>query len=412
MKSRTTSRLAWSLCAISVALSLGGAALATVVLSRGLANGHQNPLFTALVLFPITLAWVVVGALVASRRPGNRIAWVYCAIGLGLAMLGASAAYSTLAIHGSDPPLPGGRFTALASEMLFVPCVFIGPVSMFFVFPDGRFLSPRWRLVWLILIPLGLLFGGFLVAFRPGVLSGFGAVENPLGIGGDLGRVMRFLTDDAGAVEGPVAFVIAMLAMITRYRNATGVERQQLKWVFYAVILAIAAFVVSFLAPVAAGSVLFGNQGPADLPAAFVLVLMPVCTGVAILRYRLYDIDRVINRTLVYASLTVCLAMAYLVSVLVLQRALSTVAGGSSLAVAASTLTVAAAFRPARTRIQQVVDRRFFRRRYDATRTLETFGARMRDEVALDALSGELSTVVADTLQPSHVSVWLSDGRA
>jgi hypothetical protein len=407
---RTASRVAWSLCAISVALSLGGAVLAAVMSLRTLPAAAEDPLSMALVLPPIALAWAVVGALVGSRRPGNQIAWIYSAIGLGLALLGASAAYFAYAVYGPLAPLPGGRFAAWATEVLFVPCVFIGPVSMFFVFPDGRFLSPRWRLVGLTLISLGLLCGGLGVALRPGILEGLG-VTNPLGIGGGVGRAMRFLTDVGGAVVGPVAFLTATLAMIRRYRQASGVERQQLKWVACAVISALVAFVVSALAPVPTASVFLGNDGPADLPGAFALVLLPVCTGVAILRYRLYEIDRVINRTLVYASLTVCLALAYLVSVLVLQAALSAVTGGSGLSVAASTLAVAAAFRPARSRIQRLVDRRFFRRRYDAARTLEGFGARVRDEVALDELSAELRAVVVDTMQPTHVSLWLRDTR-
>ncbi len=410
MNPRTPSRLGWSLCAISVVLSLVGVVLAAVMAFRAPSSAGQGQLTMALILPPIALPWAVVGALVGARRPGNQIAWLYCAIGLGLALLGASAAYSAYARFGPLAPLTGGRFAAWATEVLFVPCVFIGPVSMFFVFPDGRFLSPRWRLLGWTVISLGLLCGGMAIALRPGILEGLGGVTNPLGVGGQAGRVMRFLADEGGAVVGPVALVSAMLAMIRRYRRATGVERQQLKWVAYAVILALVSFVVSSLAPVPTASVFLGDN-VANLPGVFALVLMPVCTGVAILRYRLYEIDRVINRTLVYASLTVCLALAYLVSVLVLQHALRAVTGGSGLAVAASTLAVAAAFRPARSRIQRLVDRRFFRRGYDAARTLESFGGRVRDEVALDALSAELRAVVADALQPSHVSVWLRDPR-
>ena len=208
-----------------------------------------------------------------------------------------------------------------------------------------------------------------------------------------------------------MAFLGANLAMILRHRRASGVERQQLKWVAYVVISALIVFVVLALAPVRTPSLFVASAGPADVAGAFFIVMMPVCTGVAILRYRLYEIDRVINRTLVYASLTVCLALVYLASVLVLGQALNTVTGGSGLAVAVSTLTVAAAFGPARARIQRLVDRRFFRHKYDAARTLEGFGAQVRDEVALDELSGELRAVVADTMQPTHVSLWLRDAR-
>jgi hypothetical protein len=406
---RTASRLAWSLCAISVALSLGGAVLA-VVSSRTVPAEAQGPVTMALILPPIALLWAVMGALVASRRPGNQISWFYCAIGLGVALLGASAGYFGYALYGPLAPLPGGRFAAWATTVLFVPSVYIGPVSLLFVFPDGHFLSTRWRLVFLTLIPLGLYFGGLSVALQPGLLEGLG-VTNPVGVGGGVARAMRLLDETVGAVLPPVAFLSANLAMILRYRRASGVERQQLKWVAYVVISALMTFVMVALAPVPTPSVFLGGGGPADLSGAFFLVLMPVCTGVAILRYRLYEIDRVINRTLVYASLTICLALVYLASVLVLGQVLNTVTGGSGLAVAVSTLAVAAAFGPARARIQRLVDRRFFRHKYDAARTLEGFGARVREEVSLDELSRELRAVVADTMQPTHVSLWLRGTR-
>jgi hypothetical protein len=177
----------------------------------------------------------------------------------------------------------------------------------------------------------------------------------------------------------------------------------------YGVILALTSFVVLIVAPVPTAALFMGTDSVANVPGSLALVVVPVCTGVAILRYRLYEIDAVINRTLVYAALTVSLGAVYLVSVLVLQEVLSAVAGGSSLAVAVSTLAVAAAFGPVRASIQRFVDRRFFRHKYDATRTLEGFGARVRDEVTVDVLSTELRTVVADTMQPAHVSLWLRD---
>lgn len=397
-------RIAWTLFAASVVLSAGGATLAAVVAVHGLPPGAEAALPMPFALLPISTAWGVVGALVASRTSGNRIAWVFCAIGLGLALLGTTSAYFGFASYGPFAPLPGARLAGFATELLFVPSVFIGPVSMFWVFPDGRFLSKGWRAVALTFICLGML-ASLAGSLLPGGMPGLGAT-NPFGVSGDLGPVVRFV-GSAGGVEGPAAFLAAALGMLARFRAVAGVEREQIKWVAYAVLLALTAFVVLAVAPVPTAEVFLGSNSVANLPGSFALVVMPVCTGVAILRYRLYEIDAVINRTLVYATLTVTLGAVYLGSVLLLQLVLSAVAGGSSLAIAGSTLAVAAAFRPVRTRIQQVVDRRFFRHKYDATRTIEGFRTWARDEVAVDKLSAELSDLVARTMQPAHVSLWL-----
>jgi hypothetical protein len=264
------------------------------------------------------------------------------------------------------------------------------------------------KVVALTFICLGLL-ESFAGSLLPGRMVGLDT-PNPLGIGGDLGSVLR-LVDGLGAVEGPAAFLTAALGMIARFRRASGIERKQVEWVAYAVILAMTAFLVLALAPVPTATVFLGSNSVANLPGSFALVVMPVCTGIAILRYRLYEIDAVINRTLVYFALTLSLGGVYLTSVLILQQVLSKVAGGSGLAVAASTLAAAAAFQPARTGIQRFVDRRFFRRKYDATRTLEGFSVWVRNEVEVDALSTELRNVVSHTMQPAHVALWLRDPR-
>ncbi len=205
-------------------------------------------------------------------------------------------------------------------------------------------------------------------------------------------------------VGGPflLTTVAAVVALILRFRRSSGMEREQLKWLVYT------AAVLVALTP------LMVLTGDAEVEVAGVLVsdflygvvigAIPLAVGAAILRHRLYDIDVVIRRTVVYAGLTITLAAAYLGCVLLLQLLLSP---ESDLAIAGSTLAVATLVRPARRRIQAIVDRRFYRSRYDATRTLETFGARLRDEVALDSLSAELRGVVTDTMQPAHVSLWL-----
>jgi hypothetical protein len=238
-------------------------------------------------------------------------------------------------------------------------------------------------------------------ALAPGSLEAadFPWVDNPFGVGG-LGL------DKLAAVAFPVVAAAAfagIASLVVRYRRARGVERQQLKWVAGAsCLLVVAAVGGTLLSP-------WLGSGVGWIGILLGLLSIAIAVGVALLRHRLYDLDVVVNRTLVYAGLTALLAATYLVCVLLLQLVASGAAGGSSLAVAVSTLAVAALFRPARGRIQHAVDHRFYRRKYDAERTVEAFSTRLRDEVDLDALDHELSAVVRDTLQPSHVSLWLRE---
>jgi hypothetical protein len=259
-------------------------------------------------------------------------------------------------------------------------------------------------LVWLGVLGLVL---AFALSLRPGEIETLSTVtvENPLGVAG---------AQTALELIGAAGFALIVLAtgggvasLVVRFRKARGDERQQLKW------LALAA--IAFLVAFASGPVIWNIPSLDSSPLWPVLFLLavgalPLATGIAILRYRLYDIDVVINRTLVYASLTALLAGAYFGLVLLFQLALEPVTEGNELAVAVSTLAVAALFRPARRRIQGFVDRRFYRRKYDAERTLAAFGGRLRDEVELEALAADLRGVVAQTMQPAHVSLWLRGG--
>jgi hypothetical protein len=205
----------------------------------------------------------------------------------------------------------------------------------------------------------------------------------------------------AGTLVAVAVFLAIVVSLVRRFRRAQGVERQQLKWLVYsaAVILVAGIGGTIFVEPV--------STDTSNALESLAVTTYPIALGVAMLRYRLYDIDVVINRTLVYGALTAILAGVYIGCVLLLQLVLDPVTSGSSLAVAVSTLAVAALFRPARARIQAAVDRRFYRRKYDAAHTLEDFSARLREQVDLDALGGELRTVVAETMQPAHVSLWL-----
>jgi hypothetical protein len=385
--------VAWTLCGL-----VGLAALLTGVLKLLIAADDDVPADLAvgaadIFWVAVILGFGLVGALIATRQPRNPIGWVFCAGALAFGLSGVGESYAVYGLF-ADPggPLEGGRTMAWFSTWVWVP----GGIALvlFFplLFPSGRLLSPRWRPV----AATAIVAAAFLsvgVAFSPGRFDDFPHVENPYGVAGTAGDVFGAF-QSLGWLLLVVCLVASATSLVLRFRRARGVERLQLKWVAAASVLLVTSFLLwevwEGLVPLGIGA-------------------MVVAAGIAILRHRLYDIDVVINRTLVYGALTATLAGAYLGSVLLLQLALSPLTEDSGLAIAGSTLAVAALFRPARARIQSAVDRRFYRRRYDAARTLEGFGARLRDQVDLDALGGELCDVVADTMQPAHVSLWLRE---
>lgn len=355
----------------------------------------------AIVLVP-ALAFTGVGSLVAARRSGNPIGWLFGAVGLTLASVVFATAYGYHALVAEPGSLPGGAYAAFVGANVWGVAFFAG-VLILLLFPTGAPPSPRWRpLVWLQAV-------GFLAycagLFQPELLTEpFEHVENPLRIEGAPAAL------GAASVGGwfvlVLGFVLGAAALVVRYRRAGAVERQQLKWVASTGVLFAATFAVEGFAQDSESGVLAEVVGTVSVAA---LAAIPVAAGFAILRYRLYDIDVVIRRTLVYGVATAALAGLYFGFVLALQQVFSGFAGGSDLAVAVSTLAVAALFGPARRRLQHAVDRRFYRRRYDAQRTLEAFSASLREEIDLHALSGELRRVVEETMQPAHVSLWLRD---
>lgn len=395
MSGRSATRLAWSLFAAYVVICLSTVAL--LAAGRG-----GDEYFTVL-----AVGYPLVGALVASRQPANPVGWLLLAIGIGLA-LGALV----------DTNLRSASPTAFAvsawlSETAWYVWLTSAGVFLPLVFPNGRLVSPRWRpVVWLGLAALLTSLVG--VGFEPGPLDVDSPrpLDNPLGIEAAAG----FLSGLArvGDVLLAVSFLLAAASLVVRFRRSRGTERQQLKWFAYVGLVALAGLAVAMVA------VLFGAQEGEEVsswvgvPGAAgwfiavgtIVIGIPIATGMAILRHRLYDIDVVIRRTLVYGALTATLVASYVGSVLLLQLVLSP---ESDIAIAASTLAVAAMFRPVGSRVQRLVDRRFYRRKYDAAQTIEAFGARLRDEVALDSLSGELRGVVQETMQPAHVSLWLRE---
>jgi hypothetical protein len=345
-----------------------------------LSVGHE-PIDDTISYGLIALTLSGTGAFVASRQPSNPIGWIFCAQGFWnglLEMWGEGMNYHDLVTSEVGRWLIGWSWVADICAYALV----------FALFPTGRLLSRRWRWV-LVVLALALLAG------IPGQGLTVTNPENVLTVDSPVIEVLRILA----LVLLMVGLAGAIVSLVIRYRGSVGLERLQLKqlvlagsFILPAGILAVTLWYESFLVRVLLG---------------VALLALPIAAGLAILRYRLYDIDVVINRTLVYGALTATLAAVYLGSVLVLQLALSTFTEGSGLAVAASTLAVAALFRPARGRIQQVVDRRFFRSKYDATQTLERFGTHLRDQVGLEDIGTDLLAVVGETVQPSHVSLWL-----
>jgi hypothetical protein len=394
--------LAWAVCAFCglVALAMVGIGL------FGTGITQSGGRFEAISLALPMVAYPLVGALVISRR-GSPMGWVFCVAGVILTLNWAGDELANYALLERPDALPGGTVLEAISSAAQVPafCMF-GCVLL--LFPSGSVHSRRERITLRALIGTAVV-GAIAYGLGEGTFEEpFQRFDNPIGIPGTHGPF--------SVVAGLSWFVCLLavsasaLALVRRLRRATGVERLQLKWMVYAGAVLAGVFLIIF-------PTFFFEDLPRTVESlrgnAFTIASagIPVAAGIAILRHRLYDIDVVINRTLVYAALTATLAATYLGSVLLLQLALNPVTSGSSLAVAVSTLAVAALVRPARARIQAVVDRRFYRRRYDAARTLEGFSARMREQVDLEALGGELREVVRETMQPEHVSLWLRRER-
>ena len=370
-ESSWTERLPWLMLAATMAL---------VAIMVPLSWGHEAK-FDTLFYGPVAIALGTIGGLVASRQPANPIGWVFCAQGLLGALFetwGEGFVYHDL------PTAVVGEWIANWSWILIVA----GYALVIALFPTGRLLASRWRIIiWLL--------ASAVVFSVPGQGLTTRNARNPLQVDSPV--------VDAALVIGMVLLfsgvALSVASLVVRFRRSVGLERLQLKMF---------VFVAAVFVPLNAMAIPFYYDSALVQNGVGVSFLaVPVATGLAILRYRLYDIDVVINRTLVYGALTATLAVVYLGSVLVLQLVLSTFTQGSGLAVAASTLAVAALFRPARARIQDIVDRRFFRSKYDAAQTLTAFSSHLRDQVDLADIGTDLVAVVTTTVRPSHVSLWL-----
>ena len=379
--------LAWTLWALSV--TFVGLGLLFLFLNGSFEDLLGESLGIDAVL---ALTFPTVGAIVASRRPGNAVGWLFCAIGLCGGVEIFTVEYGVYALVTNPGSLPAGVMATWIGTWVWLPSVTLTMTFLLLVFPHGRLLSPRWwPVAWLAAAVT--IAGTALLALAPWDLLDPGVpAQNPFGI--------ESLRDVGVAVPTPIFLIgiptvlLSVLSLVLRFRRSQGEERQQLKWFVYAGVLSVGVIIV----PSAASSLL----------QLLVLPLLPVAAGIAILRYRLYNIDILINRTLVYGTLTAMLVGLYVGSVVSLQGLFRAFTGQQSqLAVVASTLAIAALFQPLRRRVQTVIDRRFYRRKYDAAKTLEVYSARLRDETNLDRLGDEMILVVKETMQPEHVSLWL-----
>jgi len=350
----------------------------------------------------VALLFAAMGLLIARRVPRNAIGWIFLASGTMLAATIASFTYADLAVIGGEG-WPAATWVAWFANWSFAPPAFVTPCLVAQLYPDGRPL-PGWRWVLWATVAIASL-ATVSTALAPGPIDSHETVDSPLAAPHALGGLVTAINDDGGVFMAPPGLLLSLAALVVRLRRSRGVERQQMKWLVFAGAVPTCAFTVSFVLGAFADDSLLIDV--VFLTGFAALLLIPVAVAVAILRYRLYDIDRVISRTLVYGALTVLLGAAYTGLVLVGQALFSTFTGGSNLAIAVSTLVVAALFLPLRSRLQRLVARRFYRRRYDAERTLATFASRLREQVELERLRADLEAVVLETVQPARVSVWL-----
>jgi len=399
---RAAAPLAWSLCLLCVALAAAGPIL-------GLLNGRTaREIFVdegIVTIATLVVTFAVVGALVASHRPRNPIGWIFCAAALfqGLSISGYE--YATYALLTQPGSLPLGAEVAWLDQWIWAPGLGLILVFLPLLFPDGRPLSRRWRPVaWLGGLSIGMIVVPAMILLWSERGAALVRPEGPAEEG--TSHALFVVVEFAGFPLMLLAGLGAVVSLFVRFHRARGDERQQIKWFASAAALALVfIFVVE-------GRLVRAESGPLEVIVALsgllVVPTIPIATGIAILRHRLYDIDTIINRALVYGTLTASLALVYLGSVVGLQYVFRVLTGGGSqLVIVASTLTIAALFSPLRRRIQGFVDRRFYRGKYDAAQVLAAFSSKLRDETDLEQLNADLLSVARETMQPAHVSLWL-----
>jgi hypothetical protein len=408
MNARIAAWLAWTLFGLTVAIFVVGVvfAILTLIADPSRLAESAGGFITILPFF----SFPVVGVLIASRRPGNAIGWICLITGLIWTAFFEGDMSSTYELARTGTEQSSVKMDALTQADWVFPVGLLG-IYMILLFPDGRLPSRRWR-------PFALFAGAVLVLINvtfvlaPGPLDEHPGVQNPFGL-------EQFPWMSVAAVVSvlmlPLCILVSAFSLVLRYRRANREMREQIKWL---------AFAASFVGLVYSGTLASGlllapdayvTNETAPLWVSITQQLsfvsfasVPIAIGFAVLKYRLYDIEIIINRTLVYGPLTAALALIYVGGVISLQYAFRALTGSESqLAIVASTLAIAALFNPLRRRIQDITDRRFYRQKYDAARTLEAFSRRLRNETDLDALGGDVLAVVHETMHPEHVSLWL-----
>jgi hypothetical protein len=391
VSSRAATRMALGVVGACAAMTL-----ASLILVGPLPGGANLPGALSILVYRLNpLGLAPLGALVASRRPAHPIGWLMLGSATGLALEALSQSYANYGLEAAHP-LTGADWAAWIQSWVWTVS-FICLFATLLLFPTGTLISRRWRAGAFAAVIGGVVLTAGL-AFVPGPMADYANLENPVGLRGPAGDALALVVPFPLLLVLPVLLVASASSVLIRFWRSRGLERQQLKWLGFSIALVALALPLSI-------SGWLGSWG--DLIGNLTLACIPISIATAVLRYRLYEIDRIINRTLVYGLLTLGLGATYWGSVALLQQALRPFTQGSDLAIVASTLAVAALFQPLRKRIQDVVDRRFYLRRYDAARTLEAFSAHLREEVDLDNLSAELTRVVRQTIEPTRVDVWL-----
>jgi hypothetical protein len=399
---RAAAWLAWSVWALCLVLFI--LTVMFLLKTPPIRGGDEldTPEALTVLLRAIALTYPTVGAFIASRRPGNPIGWILCGTGLLTGVRALATAYTYYGVAGRPESLPGVEYAAWVGTWIGGPDVLLAATLLLLVFPDGRLLDRAW---WAVvgMAVCGAVLVALMIAVDPSPWIMLRSVDNPF-------RVTKSVYDEVIEPLGELGFVLLLVSLIcggvsllVRVDKGSRVERQQIKWLaFFAAVMA-----VGF------GLINLGEWLLLVGIAAF--NCFPIGVGIAVMRYRLLDIDVILNRTLVYGSLTAVLVLVYFGGVTATQALFQTLTGQEKLpqlVIVASTLVIATLFNPLRRRIQSFIDRRFYRRKYDARKTLETFSAKLRNETDLDALSEDLVGVVRETMQPAHVSLWLSPETA